>query len=344
MTLAFYTNVISPHQLPLAREVARRLGGENVCYVHREEMPTERVDLGWAETPIGCRVLPAGCGEADRWLREADVVLMGGHRDFSLAERRANAGKRTLYMSERWFKPLRFLPGWLRLLHPSYLLMVRRFLRLVSRDEFRVLTIGPHATTDFRMIGVPDRKMMPWGYFVSPSEGGKRDSVSRELRVLWVGRMLRWKCVDTLLEAVAVCRRQMPVHLTLVGDGPERKRLVQLARALGLTSVVEFLPSRSVTAIREIMRANDLYVLASDANEGWGAVVNEALEEGLCVLGTAEAGASAELLPKDHLFSAGDVKALARLMERADTLSPNEIGPWTASWGAERLLEACRCV
>ena len=88
------------------------------------------------------------------------------------------------------------------------------------------------------------------------------------------------------------------------------------------------------------MRQCDLYVLASDACEGWGAVVNEALEEGMSVIGTFEAGASAAILPRERLFHAGDWKTLMRLIEREirGELPPCSIGKWTAVAAAERLL------
>ena len=47
---------------------------------------------------------------------------------------------------------------------------------------------------------------------------------------------------------------------------------------------------------------------------GWGAVLNEALEEGMEVVGTFEAGASATILPRENLFHAGDWRGLRRLL------------------------------
>ena len=62
------------------------------------------------------------------------------------------------------------------------------------------------------------------------------------------------------------------------------------------------------------MHEHDIYVLASDAHEGWGAVVSEALEEGMKVLGTYEAGASATILPITNLFHAGDWRSLMTML------------------------------
>ncbi len=92
--------------------------------------------------------------------------------------------------------------------------------------------------------------------------------------------------------------------------------------------------------MRELMREHDLYVFASNGYEGWGAVVSEALEEGMNVIGTFEAGASATLLPKERLFHCGDWRTLAALIvkEMKGELPPCGIGEWTAKFGAKRLL------
>ena len=168
------------------------------------------------------------------------------------------------------------------------------------------------------------------------------DSENRPYRVLWVGRMLGLKRVDTIIRAVTRANEALgarDIVLTLVGDGPEKSALQTLARKLD--APVEFRDSVSIAQVRELMRTHDLYVLASNGHEGWGAVVSEALEEGMLCVGTREAGSSATILPATHLFKAGDVKALARLIldAAAGRLSKVPIGEWTAKAAAERLMK-----
>lgn len=86
----------------------------------------------------------------------------------------------------------------------------------------------------------------------------------------------------------------------------------------------------------KLTREHDVYVLSSNGYEGWGAVVSEALEEGMNVIGTYEAGASATILPKERLFHSGDYKTLAVLLEKEckGELPPCTIGNWTAKEAA----------
>ena len=364
MRFCFYTGSVSPHQLPLARELVKRLGADNYCYVTQSRVSDARRKCGWHDEEEPWIV---SCSERSlevRSMLESCDVLMCAVRDFPLFAVRAQRRLPTLYVSERWFKPIRLhglfnisLPGWLRLFHPPYLKMACQIRRLLRSDApFYYLPCGIHAAEDMACIVGWRRPTFPMrnplasyekfrllGYFVAPtSTMGKKEQKRQEsLDVLWVGRMLDWKRVDTIVKAVGnLHKRNVDFRLTLVGDGPERRRLHRLSIDLPIT----FLPSQPIDHIRTLMRAHDVYVLASDAGEGWGAALNEALEEGLYALGTREAGSSATILRESDLFHAGDWRALASLLmrcandKRAGTLKGQGIGEWSATKAADRLL------
>lgn len=102
---------------------------------------------------------------------------------------------------------------------------------------------------------------------------------------------------------------------------------------------VRFLPSQPIAKIREIMREHDVYVFASNCFDGWGAVVSEAVEEGMKVLGTYETGAAATILPESNLFHCGDYKTLAKKLMGEIPVVP--IGAWSARRAAERMIALC---
>ena len=88
--------------------------------------------------------------------------------------------------------------------------------------------------------------------------------------------------------------------------------------------------------VREVMRNHDVFVLSSNAFEGWGAVVNEALEEGMKVVGTFEAGASATILPVNNLFHSGDWRGLRQIL--TGIIQDAGIGLWTAESAARAMM------
>lgn len=372
MLFCFYTNSISPHQLPLARELVTRLGCDNYRYVHEAAMSEERRKLGWSDFAFAWIVSEEKNREAARKLLEECDVLLSGLRDLDLFEKRSRVGKRTIYCGERWFKPPL---GMLRLLHPAYFRMTFRFMRLVKRGALVCLPIGVFAVRDMaRLFGLfssdlrclfrtPQLAFDPrpmgaikgcpwmrmWGYFVAPTQGmfpGKKTNTTtaRALRVLWVGRLLAWKRVDTLLKAVFAVARRRSITLAIVGSGPEREALQRLEKRLcahvGFVSPVSWHDAVPISEVRALMRQHDVYVLSSNGYEGWGAVVSEAIEEGMHVIGTYEAGASATVLPDSCLYHVGDVKRLAELLTQTETehIACIEKERWSAASAAECLV------
>lgn len=348
MKFVQYQDCKSPHQLPLARELLQRLGMDDFRYVYRDADQAGRAALGWqmggADEPWQLHV-GSHPGEARELIENADVLLTG-MRELDLFERRASKGLKTLYQTERWFKPICvagcMLPGRMRLMFPKYRRLVAQLMRLARiSTAFHILPIGVHSMQDMRSLGVPDEKMTIWGYFVSPSVGSEHElrPARSPVRVLWAGRMLKLKHVDTIIEAVkkvlegGVCGDA--IQLLLVGNGPERARLERIADGLP----VSFMDSVPIGRIRELMRKNDVYVFSSDGRDGWGAVVSEALEEGMVVLGTCDTGASATMLPPERQFCAGDAIELAALFRRAvvGEFHPTGIGEWSASKAADKI-------
>jgi glycosyltransferase involved in cell wall biosynthesis len=101
---------------------------------------------------------------------------------------------------------------------------------------------------------------------------------------------------------------------------------------------IKFHDAVPITQVRRLMREHDIYVLSSNSYEGWGAVVSEALEEGMKIIGTHEAGASASILPDNCLFHAGDWQHLLRILQSG--VASNGIGFWTAEYAAQEILRS----
>lgn len=352
MKVAFYLNIISPHQVPLAREVAKRVGNENFVYIYAEDFHAERASMGWSAAigDIHAEKLSDGNRHI---LREADLVYTG-IRDLELMEFRAATGKKTFYYSERWFKPFCLvsvgswdwlLPGWLRMFVPHYRKMAQRFVKWMTEDpNARYLAVGPWAAKDMKFLGVPANKIVPWGYFVEPSRftAENRSNELETFRILYIGRLLRLKHVDTIIKAVALLKTSLrrSVALSVFGDGPEKLRLEKMVDKLKLGDSVCFHGSVPIAEVRDVIRMHDVMVFASNALDGWGATVSEALEERVSVVGTAETGASAALLPANRIFNCGNYRQLAQILASVCEAGDQGVMPcgYTAAEAAERIV------
>ena len=134
-----------------------------------------------------------------------------------------------------------------------------------------------------------------------------------DIAVLTVARLAPEKGHDLLLRAVAAAGepRLRPV---LVGEGPARHSLEELARSLGIRAV--FTGSRPWAEVLEAYVAADVFALLSTF-EPWGVVVNEAAACGLPLVLSDLVGAAHDLLVDGEngaLVPGGDVDAAARAL------------------------------
>ncbi|WP_417315604.1 glycosyltransferase family 4 protein [Cycloclasticus pugetii] len=362
MKILQVTNIVSHHQLPLARELCSLVGADNFRFAAMHGLDQSRFESGWKSDYPERWIIRPGENDADLaefenfWIN-ADVVLCGERLIGKMLERVANK-KLCFYMSERWWKP----PIWaLRLLQPSFLKMAFQFRMLSKNEYFHYLPTGPFAARDIALFTSMGKRTWRWGYFTD-TPGVNRRSIlyeqheepSTPLKVLWIGRMLGWKRVDLLIKAISkINGGKKRVHLTLVGNGPERQKLEKLAANLLETADFTFTEVIPSSEVPEIMMQHDIYVLPSSSYEGWGAVVNEALSVGCAVIASDKTGAGQAMITDGHnglLFRSGSVSDLTRclrtLLENHQTrikISEQAIREYSEHWSpsvaARKFLE-----
>jgi glycosyltransferase involved in cell wall biosynthesis len=344
MRVLHVTNLVSPHQLPLARQLAAGVGESNFRLAATLPMTVAMGKRGWRNDEAFPWILLAGENESHRaefaqWWDDADVVLSGNRNVVGFADRMRRK-KLTFYASERWWKPPL---GMARLLHPRFSWMAYQFCRLAQSPCFHYLPMGGYAATDMRWIAAFQGRTWDWGYFTAvPDPLPKCLACDGTLRILWAGRMLAWKRVDTLIRAFAVLVGQKTkTHLTLIGDGPCRRELERLTLKLGLANNVEFHASMLAGQVREQMRKAHVYVLPSNAYEGWGAVLNEAMSEGCAAVASDGAGAAKTMLRHGEnglLFTLGDHRGLAELLVQ---LSADELLRLRLAKAGQKTISDC---
>jgi len=114
-------------------------------------------------------------------------------------------------------------------------------------------------------------------------------------KILFVGRLVRRKGVDDLIEAFKISLSDFPDgSLEIVGDGPERARLTDLVGRLKLTDRVTFCGSLRGDALYQKYRDCDVVAMPSrtmkDDVEGFGTVFLEAGLMGRPSVGTYSGG------------------------------------------------------
>lgn len=358
MKLIFITNYMTHHQLPFCQELYNILG-KDFLFVETNSMSQERINMGWDKALVDCPfVQKHEDGVTDKLVLESDVVICGGTHELYVRER-MDAGKLTFRYFERLYKTGQykaFIPT-------SY---IKKYKEHTKRQNSPVylLCAGAYVPSDFNILGAYKDKMFKWGYYTKVSEekfeiiNSKRAS-NDKTELLWTGRMLDWKhpelavkLVKNLLIEKEEEKSSKTFHLTMVGEGPERENVLGLIEEWKLEeyiTVKDFMPNEEV---RNLMEESDVYLMTSDGNEGWGAVVNEAMDKGMVVVGSVLAG-SVPYLIKDryngYAFKNGDIKELTAIVKELieDSSLRTEIGEaayntihelWNAKHAAERII------
>lgn len=369
MKIVLYTSVLSPHLLPLVRALRSSKLVPDVVYVYTQAQRGERTQLGWAcDSPdwvVRCFTADERVRVA-RLIEDCDLLLLD-LLDAWIMQRIEGRQIPICYMSERWFKPPL---GFGRIFSPFFWERIRWIRRLFRRSDFVYLAVGIYAAQDMmRLLQICEgqfrflfrrqvaeflerkpcadlrfhvgrsslenafEKIKLWGYFVDVSEKDaslKNNNDSSVVNILWGGRLLHWKRIDSLVKAVIeLLDNGFQICLRIVGTGPQTEKVRQLAGRWLLSDRKEFISSRSgiflmpavsIEKMRDLMRMSDIYVLPSNGYEGWGVVVNESMGEGCCVLASREAGSAGTLIEDGVtglLFNSGDVGAMAACIRRA---------------------------
>lgn len=111
-----------------------------------------------------------------------------------------------------------------------------------------------------------------------------RRTRGRPPRLLYAGRLLYWKGIHIAIDAFArLVSRIAGARLTIVGDGPEKKRLHALAASRHVDDRVKFIARLPQQDLFKFYQNHDLLLFPSLHDSG-GFVVLEALSHGLPVI------------------------------------------------------------
>ncbi|HLI43605.1 MAG TPA: glycosyltransferase family 4 protein [Acidimicrobiales bacterium] len=120
-------------------------------------------------------------------------------------------------------------------------------------------------------------------YLPRAGAAGRTGGPGDPVRLLFVGRLVPKKGASLLLEAAAALPSGS-VEVVVVGDGPDRARLEELAGRLG--AAVTFTGRLARDSVDAAYREAHIFVLPSSWDEGFPTVISEAMDFGLPIVTT----------------------------------------------------------
>ena len=232
---------------------------------------------------------------------------------------------------------------------PGRTAVFREVERSLARASVVLVAVSPEVRDDLVELGVAPREKFAVVRLGIPlaerlaDETSERDyrrlyGISPDAFVVgWVGRMTGVKATGAVLEIVRATRdRGVDAVLCMVGDGPDRDRLEQLARDLGIARQCFFTGYQS--EIAGYYRLFDAFVLPS-VNEGTPVSAIEALASGTPVVANRVGGVPDVVRDGEDgfLVEAGDVEGAARRL--ADLAADPALRARLGASGRARVLE-----
>lgn len=359
MKIVIVSNYINHHLKPLCQELYKALGcnfsfietmaniddtdafkrGYAYYMAESNEEPLPWIIHGWQTKELAHQII-----------FDADAVVTSNCSDDWIIPR-LKAKKLTFRAHERWYRkplpwyrfPRAIIGGWLH--HGRF-------------PSLHLLSASGYTAADAAKIGCFRGKAYQWGYFPAfrsyTTQQIQTNKYNAVPVILWAGRFVDWKRAD---EAISACKILLShgynFQLRVAGSGPEEENLRKKAQSLG--DAVEFIGVLSPEVLRDEMEKSDIFLFTSDFQEGWGVVLNEAMNSGCAVVASHAAGATPYLINdavNGLVYPCGNVNAMTERMQKLLDSKPLrlEMGlqayktiwqQWSAETAANRFLHLC---
>ena len=347
MKIAFVSNFYNHHQHGLSLSLNRLV--EHYAFIETAEMTEERRVMGW------------GFGEKPEFvtsdlsaMNDADILIVGT-APRTIVRRAVCTGKPVLRYSERplklGFQPLKYLP---RLLMWHYL--------NPSGKKLFLLSASAYAPADYVKFGLFIKKGYKWGYFPETKkypDVNKLIASKDKRKILWVGRYLQWKHPqDALTIAARLASAGMDFSMDFIGTGAVEDELRSLIKQYSLENRVRLLGAMKPEEVRTHMEKAGMFLFTSDRQEGWGAVLNEAMNSGCAVVASRAIGSVPYLLEEGRnglIYESGNVDELYTKVKKlldapaeqarlGDSAYKTIIETWNAENAARNLVKLADCI
>ncbi len=356
MNIAFISHRLTPHQIPFCREMVQRC--EGFAFIQMEDWGADWESKGekviaaehpyvmhWTEEPQACQKIIDTYDAA---------IATPAYMKLLLPRMKKN--KPVFVYLERFFKQGIHIKNFLRAAGGMYLHHMR-----YQKHKPYLLCASGYCAGDASRFGCYVNRSFRWGYFprMEAYDLEKLMLQKDSCCIMWAGRLIGWKHPEMMLAlADKLKRNNFDARIYLYGSGEKEEELKREIQARGLDKTVYMMGALPAEGIREAMKKSAIFVATSDHEEGWGVVVNEAMNSG-CAVVASHAMGSVPFLIEDGkngcIFKNGNenelyekVAGLLSAPERCDAIGKNAYhsisGTWNAAEAATRLIKLAEAI
>lgn len=301
-SIVFATNFINHHQAPVADQLYAR---DDVEYhlVQTAPMTAACIQNGYPDYSDRPYLINAYqsellAQEAQKLIDTADVVILGAS-DWRILGKRLRQNKLTFFYSERWFRE-----GFFK--RPRLPLFYIKWHFLNNFRKAYMLCSGAFVSKDCHKVGSYINKCFKWGYFVDVPQIDIKQvleskSKSDRIKMLFVARFMVLKHPELPVKLARILKdRGYDFEINMYGTGECENDTKELIDCVDVADCVNLRGNVPNSEILEQMRQHHIYLFTSDRNEGWGAVLGEAMSNGCVPVTSDKIGATPYLVENGH--------------------------------------------
>ena len=161
-----------------------------------------------------------------------------------------------------------------------------------------LLCASCYSQADFNSIGLFYDRCFYFGYFPLLMQHDLNKSDNKCVNLLWVGRELELKHPEYAFYAAEILNEnKIEFKMKIVSTSDNIiKSLIEIYKSKSWFRNIEIISPTDNQSIQKMMFSSDIFIMSSDKHEGWGAVVNEAMNAACCLIVSGSIGCSRFLI------------------------------------------------
>lgn len=294
MTITIFSNFFNHHQKPLCDELFSILG-DNFKFVSTIPIPESFLKNGYEDfSKIEYNHLAYINEKAHEKAMElganSDFVIIGSAPE-KFIKKRLKHNKHTFWYSERVFRKNKFEKFNIKIL--------KRLIFKHFKNHFKnvyLLCNSAFTPNDFNWVFLYPNKKYKWGYFPKIDDLDinhlLKEKNKKTIHLLYVSRLIKLKHPELAVELVKKLNdANYDFKLSIIGKGPLENTLKKTTAAYNLNNKIDFLGNLPNDQVLKYFKKSNIFIFTSDRNEGWGAVANEAMNNGCALVASNTIGA-----------------------------------------------------
>ncbi len=360
MKVTFYSNFLTHHQLPFCLEMQKRLG-DDFKFVSTVKIFQWRLDLGFEDLDNKYNFVVKAYENKEEYNKalklaiESDVVIIGSTTD-DLIKERLEQDKITFRYRARIFQ---FLDGFFKTVFnkEKMKLFYDRHIKYRNNKNLYLLCANAYGVNDFNLFRLYQGKIYKWGYFpeinhYNIEELIKQKESNQKIEIIWVARFIKWKHPEIVIKLAKNLKKQgYQFEIKMLGTGELEDKIKNSIKKEKLEDVVKVVGKVPSNNVKDYMEKSNIFIFTSSRQEGWGVVVNEAMNTGCSVVANRRIGSIPFLIEHNKTGMAYNsykelekyVKELITNKELRCRLSKNAYEfistKWTSQVAVENLLK-----